>query len=110
VTTTTAPFIYFENVDALVGEIAADTIVSRTLLTTPDMRIIVFGFAPGQELSEHTSSRTALLHFLRGRARLTLGGEARDATPGTLVQMAPHLPHSVLAESETVMLLYMFGG
>ena len=31
----------------------------------------------------------------------------QTAGPGTLVHMAPNLPHSVLAETETVMLLTM---
>ncbi|MGL4651622.1 MAG: cupin domain-containing protein, partial [Caldilineaceae bacterium] len=95
--------------DALVGDIASDTIVSRTIFNQPTVRMIVFGFAPGQELSEHTSSKTAILHFLRGTARLTLGGKPQSATSGTLVHMAPNLPHSVFAESETVMLLTMIG-
>lgn len=105
----TEPFTHFANVEELVATIPPDTIVSRTILNTPAVRIIVFGFAPGQELSEHTSARTAILHFLRGTARLTLGGEAAVAGPGTVVHMQPRLPHSVLAETETVMLLTMIG-
>jgi quercetin dioxygenase-like cupin family protein len=92
-----------------VGEIAPDTIVSRTILNKPDVRIILFGFAPGQELSEHTAARSAVLHFLRGSARLTLGGEKQQAEPGAVVHMPPHMPHSVFAESETIMLLYLIG-
>ncbi len=103
----TPSFTHFAEVDALVGDIAPESIVSRTILNKPGIRIILFGFAPGQELSEHTSTKTAILHFLRGSARLTLGGAPQLAGPGTLVHMAPNLPHSILAETETVMLLTM---
>jgi quercetin dioxygenase-like cupin family protein len=103
------PFIFIQSLDALTPAIPPDTTVSRTLVNQPQVHIIVFGFAPGQELSEHTSARTAILHFVRGTARLTLGGTEQEAGPGTIVHMEPHLPHSVFAETETVMLLTMLG-
>ena len=103
------PYTLFDNIEEMLPAIAPDSIVSRTIFNQPHLRIIIFGFAAGQELSEHTSARAALLHFLRGEARLSLGGEPAQARPGTMVHMTPHLPHSVYAESETVMLLYMFG-
>jgi len=30
--------------------------------------VVVFGFAQGEELSEHTASMPAVLHFLQGEA------------------------------------------
>lgn len=106
----THTFTYFGDVAELVPSIPPDTIVSRTVVKEGDLQLIVFGFAPGQELSEHTSAKTAVMHFVRGKARLVLGGEPSVAQAGTVVAMPPHLAHSVLAEEETVMLLYMFGG
>ncbi len=49
-------FNYFADIAALVGPIAADSIVSRTFLKQDGTHLIVFGFAPGQELSEHTAA------------------------------------------------------
>lgn len=101
-------FSYFEDVNELVGAIPPDTIVSRTFLKHDGTHFIIFGFAPGQELSEHTSAHGAILNFVRGNTRLTLGDVSTlAASPGTLVYMEPNLPHSVYAESETVMLLIM---
>lgn len=97
------------DVVATVTTIPPDTIVSRTVYTGETLRIILFGFAAGQELSEHTSTKEAVLHFLQGKATVVLGGEPTNAEPGTLVRMAPDLKHSVLAETETLMLLYMYG-
>ena len=100
-------FSYFENLEAELPEISPDSIVSRTLYDDDQHKAILFGFAQGQELSEHTASMTALLYFIRGDAKLTLGDAERDASAGTWVRMEPRLPHSVLAESEVFMLLIM---
>ncbi len=100
-------FNYFENLAAELPEISPDSIVSRTLYDDDQHKAILFGFAPGQELSEHTASMTALLYFIRGQAKLTLGDAQRDASAGTWVRMEPRQPHSVLAETEVFMLLLM---
>jgi len=97
------------DVIATITAIPPDTIVSRTVYLGETMRIILFGFAPGQELSEHTSTKEAVLHFLRGEATVTLDGEQTIATPGTVIRMAPALKHSVVAQTETLMLLTMYG-
>ena len=103
------PYRFFQNVADEMTALAPDSILSRTLYQDDKVRIILFGFAAGQELSEHTSSKPAMLHFLSGEARLTLGGDEQKAGPGTLVHMAPQLPHSVYAETEVQMLLYLIG-
>ena len=89
--------------------VAADSIVSRTLFTGEDVRVILFVFAAGQELSEHTASRPALIHILEGAGTVGLGSETFDASPGLLVHMAAGLPHSIVATTELRMLLYLFG-
>ena len=100
---------YFHQPDLLAAlpEVPPDTIVSRTVLENERVKLILFGFAPGQELSEHTASMPAILHFLRGEAGLTLGADEQAARPGTVVYMPPRLPHSVRAQTEVVMLLLM---
>jgi quercetin dioxygenase-like cupin family protein len=96
-----------EDLGALLGDTPEDSIVSRTVFKDEGARVILFAFAPGEKLSEHTSSYPAILHFLQGEAALTLGEEHVDAGPGTWVHMAAHLPHSVEAKSEVHMLLTM---
>jgi quercetin dioxygenase-like cupin family protein len=68
---------------------------------------ILFGFAPGQELSEHKSSKPALLHFVEGEADITLGDDSKAAGPGTWVYMEPDLPHSILAKTKVLMVLVL---
>lgn len=100
---------WFENLSALAPDVPADSIVSRTFFTAQGLKAILFRFARGQELSEHTAAVPAVLHFLRGRARLTLGGQTGSASPGTWAYLPARLPHSVLAEDEVDMLLMLLG-
>ena len=95
------------DIQALVADIAAESIVSRTVYKDDSLRVILFGFAPGETLSEHTSSFPAVLHFLDGEAAVTLGEEALAAGPGTWVHMPAHLPHSIEALTAVKMLLLM---
>lgn len=105
--TPTTPYLYVADLPAQLPEIPPDSIVSRTFYADDCLKAILFGFAAGQELSEHTSARPAILHILQGQARLTLGGEAFVAGPGAWAHMAPNVPHSVYAETPVVMLLYL---
>lgn len=104
----TLDFTYFANLAAQIPEIPADSIVSRTIYSDNQMKAILFGFAAGQELSEHTSAQTAILHFVEGEADLTLGDQSTSAQAGTWVHMPPRLPHSVYAKTQVLMLLLMF--
>jgi quercetin dioxygenase-like cupin family protein len=88
--------------------IPADSIISRSLHEDDQVKIILFGFAPGQELSEHTASVPASLYFVQGEADLTLGADAMTAQTGTWVHMPPKLPHSIHAKTPVLMLLQMF--
>ena len=101
-------FTAVEDLGALVGETPQESIVSRSVYKDDVARVILFAFAPGEKLSEHTSSFPAILHFLQGEAALTVGEEAMEARPGTWVHMAANLPHSVEARTEVRMLLTMF--
>jgi len=88
-------------------QVPADGILSRTMYQDDHLKIIAFGFAAGQELSAHTAPMHAVLHFVKGSAKLTLGEDRLQAQPGTIVHMDPQLTHGIVAEEPTVMLLYM---
>ena len=90
-----------------ISDIPPDSIISRTIHSDDSVKVILFGFAPGQELSEHTASMPAILHFLEGEARLTLGEDNLQAQGGTWVQMPANLPHSIYAHEPVLMLLYL---
>lgn len=102
-----APFFHVADLLAQLPDIPPDSIVSRTFYSDRSLKAILFGFAGGQELSEHTAARPAILHFLQGEACLTLGDQAASAGPGTWIHMPPNLPHSIYAETAVVMLLVL---
>jgi quercetin dioxygenase-like cupin family protein len=82
-------------------------ILSRTLFSDGRLKAVLFGFARGEELSEHTASVPAVLHFLRGEATLTLGDDTLEARPGTWGHMPKGLRHSIRAKTPVVMLLLL---
>jgi quercetin dioxygenase-like cupin family protein len=92
--------------DQLPG-VSPDTIISRTLYSDERVKAVLFGFAAGQELSEHTASTPAVIHILRGEAKLTLGSDSMEAREGTWAHMPAQLSHSVLAKTPVVMLLLL---
>lgn len=99
--------VYIQDLNAEV-DTPKDSIVSRSLYEDDHLKVILFGFAAGQELSEHTASMAASIHVLRGEAAVTLGTEAHHASSGSWAHMPAGLPHSVVAQTDLVMLLLMF--
>ncbi|QDU94095.1 cupin domain-containing protein [Lignipirellula cremea] len=84
-----------------------DGILTRTLFNDDHIKAVIFGFGQGEELSEHTASMPAILHFIQGEATLTLGDETVEAQPGTWVHMPANLKHSVKTKTPVVMLLLL---
>jgi quercetin dioxygenase-like cupin family protein len=96
-----------EKILSLAGEtqFAPNGIVSRTLLRTPNSRTVLFGFAEGQELTEHTSTQHAIVQILTGECEFSLGGKPHNLKSGDLVYMPPNLPHALRATKQFSMLL-----
>jgi quercetin dioxygenase-like cupin family protein len=88
-------------------DIPADGILSLTLYNDEQVKVVLFGFGTGQELSEHTASMPAILHIVQGEARLTLGDDSVEAQAGAWVHMPPQLQHSIHAKTPVVMLLLL---
>jgi quercetin dioxygenase-like cupin family protein len=87
------------------AETPSDGTLSRTLYQDKQIKTVLFSFSAGQELSEHTASTPAVMHFLAGESQVTLGPDAVEATAGTWIHMPAQLPHSIRTKSPVVMLL-----
>ena len=85
----------------------ADGILSRTVFQDERIKAVVFGFGQGQELSEHTASKPAMLFFVQGEATVGLGDDVQSAQAGTWVHMPAGLKHSIQAKTPVVMLLVL---
>jgi quercetin dioxygenase-like cupin family protein len=80
-------------------------ILSHTLYNDEKLKLILFGFAPGQELTAHTAPMPATIQFLQGEASLSLGSDELQVTSGALVHMPANLTHGIVAKSPVLMLL-----
>jgi len=89
------------------AKVPENGILSQTLHNDDRTKVILFGFAPRQELSAHTAPFPAILTFLKGEALLKLGDDELQAAEGTFVHMRSYLEHGIKARSEVVMLLTM---
>jgi quercetin dioxygenase-like cupin family protein len=101
------PYHLIPDLAALMPEIPADSIISRVIYRDKNLNVTLFGFAAGQELTEHTATRPAVLHFLSGAAEVTLGADTVSAAPGTWIHMQPNLPQSIRAQTPVTMLLLL---
>ena len=82
-------------------------ILSQTLSNADGVELVLFAFAAGEALAEHTSSRPAIIHVLAGDGDLTVAGQAHAASPGTWVRMPSDCRHSLAARTPLVMALYL---
>jgi quercetin dioxygenase-like cupin family protein len=86
-------------------ENVAHGIVSRAVLTTPTLRLTLFHFDAGQELSEHTSKARALVQILSGKCAFSVGKTVHMLKPGDLLHLPPGISHAVTAPESFSMLL-----
>lgn len=101
------PFIYFDRLTDLLMSVPEDSILSRAIYKDEQVNVVLFAFAPGQQLSEHAAAVPAIIHILSGEAEIGLGDETRTAHSGTWIHMQARLPHSVVAKTPLTMLLIM---
>ena len=87
--------------------IPARGIHSQTVSDEGGVELVLFAFAAGERLSEHTSARPAIIHILAGEAELTAGELAVDGAPGTWLRMAAGTRHAIVARTPLVMALYL---
>jgi len=107
---TPKPYTYLQDINDALAQVPQDSILSRSLVQAADCKVILFSFAPGQMLSEHTAARPAVIHILEGEVDLTLGADHFQAGAGSWAHLEPNVQHSLLAKTPTVMLLTLIGG
>lgn len=65
--------------------------------------------AKNSEISEHTSTREAVITVLRGKGTFVLSGKTIDMEPGTFIFMPKNAPHSLSAQEDLAFLLSLSG-
>ncbi|WP_022941800.1 cupin domain-containing protein [Psychromonas hadalis] len=82
-------------------------ITSHSVYKSGRLKAVIFGFAEGEEMSEHTASVPAIIQILKGNATLTFESEIREVSAGAWVHMDARLPHSVIAKTPLVIMVYL---
>ena len=90
--------------------IPSQGILSRTLHNDDFLKVVIFGFSSGHELSAHTAPMPATIQILEGSARVTLGETTQELDSGAFVYMPPNLNHAIIATTPMVMLLCLWKG
>lgn len=84
-------------------------IVSRTLLQCPELRVVLFAFAEGQELTLHTNRRRALVQVHEGSGDFLYNGQWQRLAAGTVLHLPPNHPHAVKAGAGPFSMLLTLG-
>jgi quercetin dioxygenase-like cupin family protein len=91
------------------AQVSAAGVVSRTVLQTPEARVVLFTFADGQELTSHTSRRRALVHVLEGACDFLFEGKWQRLEAGMFLHLPPNHPHAVRAAAGPFSMLLTLG-
>jgi nitric oxide dioxygenase len=89
-------------------EFSSGGILSKEILKSPKADVTLFCMASGTELSEHTSTREALVHVLHGSGEFSMEGRDIPMKPGVIIHMRPDAVHSLKAAENLAFLLYLF--
>ncbi|MDJ0953910.1 MAG: cupin domain-containing protein [Acidimicrobiia bacterium] len=79
--------------------------LSRVLYADEHIRLVVFGFDRGQELTDHTAGVPVTIHVVRGLIELTMGDQTHEVGPTSWAQIPAGLAHAVKAVEPSVMVL-----
>ncbi|TXD39911.1 hypothetical protein FRC96_05680 [Lujinxingia vulgaris] len=79
--------------------------LARTLVHTPDLRVVIIALAADRTIAEHHASATVTVHCLSGRLRLQLPDRQVELLAGNLLALGKDLPHDVHALEDGVFVL-----
>jgi len=91
------------------AEKSSSGIVSRTVIQTEELRVVLFAFADGQELTAHSSRRRALVQVLDGACEFFFGDAWHCLASGSLLHLPPGHVHAVRASSGPFSMLLTLG-
>ncbi len=84
-------------------------ILSRTVHSDEHGSLTLFAFDAGQELTEHTAARAAVIEILDGEAEVGVGAEVHRLGVGGWVLLPERTPHSVKAAAPLKLALLLLG-
>ena len=96
-------------VESLEDEVAVQpqSTVSKVVVRDGPLRLVMFAFDAGEELTEHTATVPVVLQVLAGAVSVEAGGDRVQLLAGGWLFLEANEPHSVVADEPTKMLLSM---
>ncbi|WP_230467376.1 hypothetical protein [Lujinxingia vulgaris] len=79
--------------------------LARTLVHTPDLRVVIIALARDRTIAEHHASATVTIHCLSGHLRLQLPDRQVELVAGNLLALGADLSHDVHALQDSVFVL-----
>lgn len=80
---------------------------SQTLSDESGVELVLFAMAAGERLSEHTSSRPAIVHALSGSGTLLVDGDEYPLQAGAWLRMSSRTAHAIATDEGLVFALYL---
>jgi quercetin dioxygenase-like cupin family protein len=82
-------------------------ILSKHLFKSSKLGMDLFCMAKGTKMSEHTSTREAIVHVIEGKGVFRLGKENIPMLPGVIIHMKPNAKHALKADENTSFVLIL---
>jgi quercetin dioxygenase-like cupin family protein len=87
--------------------ITPDSTLSKVVVKDGPVRLVLFAFDQGQELTEHSASVPVIVQVVSGSLTISVGGETHRLTPESWLYVDAGEPHTVVADTPARMLLTM---
>ncbi len=84
-------------------------IVTKVLAETESAKHVLFCMKEKTEISEHTSTKEAVVIVMSGKGIFTLEGEEIQIVPGVFIPMEPDAKHAISAEEDLIFVLGLMG-
>ena len=91
-------------------EIPENGTLSRVVFNADGLRVVLFAFDTGEQLTDHSATVPAVVQVIKGRLEMTLGDQKMEIDPGSWVHMDAHLIHALVALEPSVVILTLQRG
>jgi quercetin dioxygenase-like cupin family protein len=78
---------------------------TTTLSRENGLRTLLLHLNAGEHIPEHQTRGAITVHCLKGQATFVSGDERVELSPALLISLAPEMPHSVVAQQDTLLLV-----
>ena len=86
-------------------EIPENGTLSRVVFNAAGLRVVLFAFDTGEQLTDHAATVPAVVQVIKGRLEMTLGDQMVEIDPSSWVHMDAHLIHALVALEPSVVIL-----